>query len=193
LKRKPPRHELPYQEVFAKAFGDNLPAFFDHSAHALNRQVHKTYNIMVAAQDDILRPLNLSSAKYRMLMWLLACERAGYDDGRLPSALSRFQGVTPNTVSTLLAGLEGEGWIERRRHPSDARKIILSITDSGRDLVEQSNERFNKAVSHLLRGLDDAERQTLITLLDKMSRSMLENGQNFPCPDDAPAEPATEE
>jgi DNA-binding MarR family transcriptional regulator len=176
LKRKAPHHELPYREVFTKAFGDQLPALFDHSAHALNRQIHKTYNIMVAAHDDMLRPLNLSWAKYRLLVWLLACERAEYPDGRLPSALSKFQGVTPNTISALIGGLEDEGWIERQKHPTDARKTILNITDTGRTLVEDTHVQSNEWVGQLLKDLSEEERQILITLLDKMAKSILENG-----------------
>jgi DNA-binding MarR family transcriptional regulator len=176
LRRKDPRHELPYREVFTKAFGDRLPDMFDQSAHSLYRQMHKTYNVMVAAHDEILRPLNLSSAKYRLLLWLHACERADYPDGRLPSALSRFQGVTPNTISALIGGLEAEGWIVRHKHPTDARKTVLDITDTGRALVEESSQHFNRAVSHLFEDLSEEERQILITLLDKMGKSIVENG-----------------
>ncbi len=166
---------------------------FDHSAHALNRQLHKTYNILVAAQDDALRPLKLSSAKYRMLMWLLACERADFPDGRLPSALSRFQGVTPNTISALISGLEQEGWIERQKHPTDARKTILNITALGRNLIEETNQQFNSWVGHTLGDLSEEERQILITLLDKMANSIIKNGINSPDDEDCPTPSEREE
>lgn len=176
MKQKLPARETIYHEIFTKAFGGEPHPPFDLSAHQLNRALHKTYNVMVTAHDEFMRPYNLSMAKYRLLVWLLACEKAGYDDGRLPSALSHFQGVTPNTISALLSGLQKEGWIVRAKHSTDARKTVLSITQAGRDLVEQTRDQFDGFIRNLMQDMSEEERVILTTLLNKLSKSMLENG-----------------
>src|SRR5579859_2589273 len=89
-----------------------------------------TIHMMSSATDDFLKPYNLTGAKFRLLLWLFACEKSDFQDGLLPSQLSKIQGITPNTVSSLLDGLQEQGLIERVRHPSDHRKRIVTITEA---------------------------------------------------------------
>ncbi len=161
----------PYRDVFAKAFGDQLEGH-DISAHQLTGQLHKTYHLLGVANEEFLRPYGLTTAKFRMLMWLLASERAGYDDGLLPSMLSRFHGVSPNTTSSLIAGMEQQSLLRREKHPTDNRKTILRLTDSGRELVEHIRMDFDAFSRSLVSGLSKEERDILITLLEKMSKSI---------------------
>lgn len=166
------------REVFQRAFGDTS---FDESPMKLFAHVHKTYNIMSAATEDFLRPYNLTSAKFRMLTWLLACDKIGFNDGLLPSQLSRFQGVSPNTTSSLLAGLEEQELIQRVKHPTDNRKQIITITDEGRKLIHEVGPRYVQFMDALSSALSQEERQILMTLLNKMAHAILDVTESPDC------------
>ncbi len=157
------------RRIFSQAFGSGThdPAAIPESMD-LVRNVHKAHHVLDAAHDEYLKPYNLTTAKFRLLMWLLACEKVGYDDGLLPSELSRFQGISPNTVSSLLSGLQEQGLIQRAKHSTDHRKQIITISDAGRDLFNQISTRYLDYMHATLSGLSHEEREILITLLKKM-------------------------
>ena len=114
----------------------------------------------------------LSHARIHLLIRLEASARLGDDGGRLPSELSAWLGVSRNTVSALLNGLEEQGLIERALHPTDRRQILIRLTDAGRAEVLERAPAFGAFVTRLFRALDDAERATLAALLDKLLAGM---------------------
>jgi DNA-binding MarR family transcriptional regulator len=175
-----PRVQDEYRQIFQEAFGDLVQ---DDSAFQLFRSIHRASGILNAATDDHLRPHNLTSAKFRLLMWLLACKRTDYEEGMLPSRLSRMHDSSPNTISALLNGLEEQGLIERHKHPKDHRKSIILISDTGIDLVEAIHRGYTEFVMSTMQGLSEEERQILVTLLNKMSVSILTvlRESNSPC------------
>ncbi len=50
--------------------------------------------------------------------------------------LAGIERVQPPSMTKILASLEAEGWVERTAHPDDRRQSIISITRSGRDLLD---------------------------------------------------------
>jgi DNA-binding MarR family transcriptional regulator len=96
----------------------------------------------------------------------------GNDQGLLPSELSRFLGVSRNTVSALLNGLEEQGLIERHLHPTDRRQFLIRITPGGHDLVCARAPEFGAFVASMFEVLSLEERATLLALLDKLYESL---------------------
>jgi DNA-binding MarR family transcriptional regulator len=91
-----------------------------------------------------------------------------------PSELSAALGVSRNTVSALLNGLEEQGLIERHLHPTDRRQFLVRITPAGCDLVRTRAPQFAAFIASLLDDLSPDERHTLFVLLDKLYSRMLE-------------------
>ncbi|HVO43859.1 MAG TPA: MarR family transcriptional regulator [Aggregatilineales bacterium] len=138
----------------------------DPSALELARNIGIADHIMTALSERHLGG-QMTFAQFRMLSWLYMQDEEN-KTGLLPSQLSRFQGVTPNTVSSLLHSLRKQGFIEQVSHPEDRRKRIIKITEAGRELVREMTPRQFRYVSGLLDGLDPEERQTLIQLTGKL-------------------------
>ncbi len=110
----------------------------------------------------------LSFAQYRVLMHLFFAEQMG-DRGELnPSEISDRQGVSRNTMSSLIRNLEDEGLVERRLDPSDRRRFNISLTDTGRELVSQHARQHLETVGQCFRVLTPDERETLLELLMKV-------------------------
>jgi DNA-binding MarR family transcriptional regulator len=98
--------------------------------------------IVQAQVDDVLRPLQLTFARYELLM-LLSFTRAG----RLPmtKAGARLQ-VHQASVTNAATRLEKAGLVIRRPDPTDGRVVLVGITDSGRALAAKATELLNEHV-----------------------------------------------
>lgn len=110
---------------------------------------------------DLLRPLDLTFARYQvlgMLRWT----------GPLTlGVIGRRLGIRPATVTSAVDRLTAAGLATRTTHPDDARATLLEITAKGR-------RRFDRAVGALndqlfrATGLSDAEAATLVDLLARI-------------------------
>jgi MarR family transcriptional regulator, temperature-dependent positive regulator of motility len=72
-----------------------------------------------------------------------------------------------NNCVILLNDLEGDGYIERRRDPTDRRRHIVEMTDAGRRAVEEAEVRLETVEDDVLGNLTPAERSALRDLLAK--------------------------
>jgi len=98
--------------------------------------------IVQARVDEVLRPLDLSFARYELLV-LLSFTRSG----ALPMAKAgaRLQ-VHPASVTNAAGRLEGAGLVLRRPHPEDGRAVLVEITAAGRRLARRATEALNREV-----------------------------------------------
>jgi DNA-binding MarR family transcriptional regulator len=117
----------------------------------------------------------LSGPRWAVLMRLYAEENRGSPRGLTPTSLSRLQNVSKNTTSSLLRGLEEQGYIQRTLDTDDRRLFHIELTPSGRELVCTKAPLRLQHLNRLVTGLDEGERAELIALLEKWYRSLLPN------------------
>ncbi len=110
-----------------------------------------------------LSPHRLSEGKFLLLVLLR--DRA---EGLSPHELADASGVTRATITGLLDGLEKDGLVTRRPAYDDRRKLLVSLTVSGKTLVETLFVEHAEWISSLLSGLDQSERCLLSKLLVKV-------------------------
>jgi DNA-binding MarR family transcriptional regulator len=79
--------------------------------------------------------------------------------------------VTPRNVTTLVDGLEREGFVRRLPHPTDRRATVIELTDSARGAVNRSKEH-QAAIKDLFETLAPADRAMLIRLIGDVERRM---------------------
>jgi DNA-binding MarR family transcriptional regulator len=51
------------------------------------------------------------------------------------SALARLEQISPQSMGATLGALEARGLVERRPDPADGRRVVLSVTDAGLQLL----------------------------------------------------------
>jgi DNA-binding MarR family transcriptional regulator len=102
----------------------------------------RAQQILLARIDEHLRDLELTFARYELLM-LLHFSR----EGRLPMNVvgSRLQ-VHPTSVTSAVDRLERQGFVRRSPHPTDGRTKLAALTDAGRERVLAATERLNATV-----------------------------------------------
>lgn len=112
--------------------------------------------------DQRLKPLGLSQAKWRVLLYL-----AKDGDGLMQKELAERLSVEGPTVVRLLDRMSADGWVQRRESPSDRRAKTVHMTAKARRTVERI-----EAMARQLRGelFADIPRTELLACLDVLKR-----------------------
>jgi DNA-binding MarR family transcriptional regulator len=73
--------------------------------------------------------------------------------------------VTTASMTSLLDTLEKRGLVERNRHPTDRRKILVSLTDGGSAVVDELLPVMRAGEKAAAKALSADQRETLMVLL----------------------------
>jgi len=86
------------------------------------------------------------------------------------SDLRRYLGTTQANVTGLVAGLERDGYIDRKASTDDRRVSYISLSRTGKRVVASLLPNYFAKNKAALRGLTQSEKKTLVDLLTKVSR-----------------------
>ena len=89
-----------------------------------------------------------------------------YEEGDLSQRI--LQGVLnmqPGSMSEILAKLEAKDYIQRTRDREDKRRVVISLTDSGREYIK---DKLSDDRDAFAKNLTDEEKETLRDLLKKI-------------------------
>ena len=104
-----------------------------------------------------LRPVDFS-------LLSLVAHNPGVTSRQLCTAL----GILPPNLVRLVADMDTRGLIVRRPHPTDGRAIGLHLTADGKKLMCEAEATAHELEDRVAAGLTNAERETLMTLLQKI-------------------------
>jgi DNA-binding MarR family transcriptional regulator len=126
-------------------------------------------------------------ARCRRLLWSAAHQELARRGGTLwtfqvLTHLEREQALTqgdlalatvqhPAAISRLLAELEDQGLVRRRRDRADRRRMLVELTARGRELHQAHRVYVNAAVDGCLAVLSRSEQESLHQLLGKLADS----------------------
>jgi len=151
--------ELPFDpidraaRIWERRFGPS-------SAMAAVTSIMRAQQILIAELDAILRPYDLTFARYEALV-LLSFSRAG----ALPlRVMGERLMVHPTSVTNTIDRLEAQGMVVRRQNPDDGRGRLAEITERGRDAVRQATHDLMSA-DFGMAGYSEPERAELFALL----------------------------
>ncbi|GAA1993898.1 MarR family winged helix-turn-helix transcriptional regulator [Kitasatospora viridis] len=68
------------------------------------------------------------------------------------AALAREAQITAQAMGATLAGLRERGLVERRPDPDDGRRIVLSLTDAGREALRNKRSARVELIAEALTG-----------------------------------------
>jgi DNA-binding MarR family transcriptional regulator len=100
-------------------------------------------------------------------------ERAG---SATTADLARAEQISPQGMGATLARLEERGFLHRRPDPSDGRRVVLSVTDTGRQALRSKyNARTEQLARALAVAFTPAEVKTLLAaapLIERLGESL---------------------
>jgi len=92
------------------------------------------------------------------------------------ATLARAEQISPQSMGATLAALEARGLIERASDPEDGRRVILSITETGLQILrDRRNARTEQLARALSSGFSPAELEQLWAagpLLERLAQSI---------------------
>ena len=125
----------------------------------------RVHQMMTIRADQILAPIDLTFARYELLVRLYFHKEA------LPlSQFGRQLQIHQTSLTSLVDRLEKQGLIKLMPHPTDRRVTIAQMTPDGRVLTGKAINLLNSEFFRDL-GLTGQEANALIYLLMKMRRS----------------------
>ena len=92
------------------------------------------------------------------------------------SALARLEQISPQSMGATLGALEARGLVERRGDPADGRRIVLSVTDAGLQVLRnRRNARGEQLARALSTGFTRSELRQLMAaapLIERLAQSL---------------------
>ncbi len=84
--------------------------------------------------------------------------------------LARVEAMKPQSMGSILAGLEQEGLVHRQPHPTDGRQVLFALTKAGLEEQRQRRAAKMKWLVTATAKLEPAELQTLIAAIPLLRR-----------------------
>jgi DNA-binding MarR family transcriptional regulator len=109
---------------------------------AMATSVVRVHQLLMERIESVLRPLDLTFARYEILRLLSFAKSGSMPMTRLGSLLQ----VHPTSVTSAVERLVRQGYVERLRRETDRRVVLASLTDAGRDVVERATVGLNEHV-----------------------------------------------
>ncbi len=92
------------------------------------------------------------------------------------SALAKLEQISPQSMGTTLAALEARRLVERHPDPADGRRVVLSVTGAGRQVIQDKrNARTQQLATALSASFTPAELRQLraaAPLLGRLAESI---------------------
>jgi DNA-binding MarR family transcriptional regulator len=125
--------------------------------------VMRAQQILMSRLNVELKPYELTFPRYEALMILHLSRRGSMPLGKIGERLQ----VHPTSVTSLIDGLERDGYIRRTPDSNDRRATLAAITDRGREVADAATAALNSARFHTA-PLARRELETLNDLLEPL-------------------------
>ena len=90
--------------------------------------------------------------------------------------LARLEQISPQSMGATLSALEARGLVERRPDPGDGRRVVVSLSETGRQaLRNKRNARVEQLARALSSGFTHSELRQLMAaapLLERLAQSI---------------------
>lgn len=121
--------------------------------------------------NPLFARFGLQSGEFDVLATL---RRAGAPYALTPTALYEATMITSGAMTNRLDRLEKAGLAKRAPHPKDRRGVVVQLTEKGRALIDEALTAHVANEWAIVKHLDDAERDKLAELLEKLLAGLKE-------------------
>jgi len=117
--------------------------------------------------DDVFSEIDLKKSSFEVLA---ALYHAQPDYALTPNELIELTHITSGSMTSRIDKLSKKGWVERVSNKKDKRSVKVSLTKSGKVVIEEALKTHETAVSSILSCLTEKEQHRLAKLLGKISQ-----------------------
>ncbi|HTO00932.1 MAG TPA: MarR family transcriptional regulator [Microthrixaceae bacterium] len=109
---------------------------------AVVTSIIRVEQILLGQIDAVLKPFELTFARYELLTLLDFSRRGALPLGKIGVRLQ----VHPASVTNAVNRLEKDGLVKRVSHPDDGRTVLATLTPAGRTLARKASHALNEQV-----------------------------------------------
>ena len=121
---------------------------------------------------SLIQPFSLSPATGLVLSIL-----ADSETPLSPNTIADRLIISRASVTSLLDSLEKRGFVKRQPHLSDRRRLLVELTDSGRQVANQFRPIVHQHQKVWLKALNEKEQEQLIQMLHQLQASLMDSDQ----------------
>jgi DNA-binding MarR family transcriptional regulator len=92
------------------------------------------------------------------------------------SALAKREQITPQSMGVTLSALESRGFVQRRPDPDDGRRVVMSLTRAGRDMVlrrrDESAAVMARALAANFTAAELEQLRVAVTLIERLAHAL---------------------
>lgn len=118
-----------------------------------------TQHILRIHMDEALRPFALTTPQYAVLSQL------ELKPGISSAALARASFITPQTMHGIIANLERNDFVQRKRDPHHGRILCTKLTNHGLKVIKQAHKVIQKVENNMTRTINQDTKNLLGKLL----------------------------
>lgn len=130
--------------------------------HAPGHLIRRAHQVSVALFMEETAAYDVTPVQFAILNALLE------DPGEDQVTLARKVAFDPATFGSVIARLEGRGWVRREPDASDRRRKLLWVTAQGTEVAQKMKRAVGKVQQRILEPLSPADREQLVSLLDRL-------------------------
>jgi DNA-binding MarR family transcriptional regulator len=131
-------------------------------------RIRRAERALMAHHEAVLRSYGLTMTQYTVL---LALSRA---NGQSGAQLARACGVSQQSMATVLNGMRAKELIDRKASATHAKVMIVTLTDSGRDLLARAYEEVIVLERALTDRFSADEHRQFCEFLDRATLTLIE-------------------
>jgi MarR family transcriptional regulator for hemolysin len=125
-----------------------------------------TYKKLQTKINSVLKQYGLN-----MTQWIILGRLRENDKGLRTTDLARFIHVEVPLITMVSQPLMGRGLINTSQSANDKRAKLLKITDRANDLMEDVENRMQKQIQEIMKGVSTQELNTYFKVLQTMVQS----------------------
>jgi DNA-binding MarR family transcriptional regulator len=93
-----------------------------------------------------------------------------------PGELAKAERVQPQSMGATLAGLAEHGLVSRSHDPDDRRRVVMSVTDAGRQVVHgfrrDREEVLSRTITEVLSPAEREQLTAILPILEKLANQL---------------------
>ena len=118
--------------------------------------------------DKKINNLGLNSQQGRVIQYIYEHQ----DEGLIQKDLANVFGRTTASITSMLKGLEKNGYIRREIPYNNERQKNIYVEKKGIDLIETFNKNFLEIEEDLTSSLTEEEKETFLKILTKINTNL---------------------
>jgi DNA-binding MarR family transcriptional regulator/GNAT superfamily N-acetyltransferase len=137
------------------------------------RRFNRFYTRQIGALREHLLQAAFSLSESRILYEL------GTSAGLTNAELCQMLGLDAGYLSRIISGFEKKGLIGKTRSPSDARALLIQLTDVGKTVLASLEQAAREEVMAMLQGMPESRQEQLTQAMQQVQSLLADNDSSY--------------